>query len=130
MKKIPIDWNRLSISAWKARENAFLIGKTAVGAALITENGKIYTGCNVEHRYRVMDIHAELNAISNMINEGERSFQAILVAAERPRFTPCGSCMDWIFQFGGSHCLIGYQSSAHAEIIIHSANELMPFYPE
>ena len=128
MSNIRVNWQLLSQHAWAARENAFLHGETAVGAALITNEGYIFTGCNVEHRYRITDVHAEVNAITNMVTSGYTSFYAILVAAERNRFTPCGSCLDWIMQFAGKECLIGYQTHINADIVIHTAHELMPFY--
>lgn len=125
-----IDWNVLSNHAWSVRDNSYLIGTTAVGAALIANNGEIFMGCNVEHRYRILDVHAEVNAITNMISSGYKSFYAILVAAERERFTPCGSCLEWIIQFGGLQCLVGYQTSRNSDITIHTPDELMPFYPK
>ncbi|WP_083930407.1 cytidine deaminase family protein [Methylovulum miyakonense] len=125
-----VHWGNLSNLAWSVRDNSYLIGTTAVGAALIASNGKIFTGCNVEHRYRILDVHAEVNAITNMVTSGYKSFYAILVVAERKRFTPCGSCLDWIIQFGGLQCQVGYQTSRDSKIVVHTAHELMPYYPE
>lgn len=124
-----IDWEELSKRAWKIRENAFIYGNTKVGAALISKSDTIYVGCNIEQQYRNKDIHAEVNAITNMINNGEQELKAILVVAERDRFTPCGCCMDWIFQFGGPNVLVGYQTKIGGEIKRFSANKLMPYYP-
>lgn len=124
-----IDWNELSVLAWQARENACILGKTKVGAALLSTTGKIYTGCNVEHQYRNHDVHAEVNAITNMINNGEKRFTAIIVAANRENFSPCGCCLDWIFQFGGEKCLISWQSSVDDRINTFTAKDLMPHYP-
>ena len=117
-----VDWDILSDRAWSVRENSYLIGTTAVGAALIVHNGEIFTGCNVEHRYRILDVHAEINAITNMVTSGNKSFFAILVVAERKRFTPCGSCLDWIIQFGGLQCQVGYQTSRDSKIVVHTAH--------
>lgn len=122
-------WNEISNKAWSVRENAYLVGKTKVGAALITETGNIYSGCNVEHIFRCHDIHAEVNAISNMISNGEHKFQAILIVAERKKFTPCGGCMDWIMQHGGNECVVAYQNELNGEIYKFLAKELMPEYP-
>lgn len=121
--------DELANRAWLARDNAYVIGKTKVGAALCTSSGEVFTGCNVEHRYRVGDVHAEVNAITNMVNAGFSSFDRIVIVAERDRFTPCGSCLDWIFQFAGPECVIAYQTSRKSEIIRHTAHELMPYYP-
>jgi cytidine deaminase len=125
-----IDWKILSYSAWTVRENAFILGKTKVGAAVLSENNKIYVGCNVEQRYRNHDVHAEVNAISNMISNGDKRMIAILIAAERDKFTPCGSCLDWIFQFGGENTLVAYQTSKDSKLVIYTAKELMPHYPQ
>src|SRR5947208_1032840 len=84
----------LSSHAWTARTNAHIIGKTRVGCALLTTTRRIYTGCNVEHRFRSHDVHAEVNAISSMVVGGDKEIAYLLVAAERERFTPCGACMD------------------------------------
>ncbi|WP_321826047.1 cytidine deaminase family protein [Maribacter dokdonensis] len=125
-----INWIDLAKEAWLTRENASILGKTKVGAALITKNGEIYTGCNIEQLYRNKDIHAEVCAISNMILNGEKNFLAIIVVAERERFTPCGTCMDWIFQFGGPNCNVAYQTNKGGDIKIFTAEQLMPYYPK
>lgn len=122
-------WADLSREAWSVRNNAFIYGKTKVGAALLSDDNKIFTGCNVEQVFRSHDIHAEVGAISNMVSAGYKKFHALLIVAERKYFTPCGSCMDWIMQFGGQDCKIGFQSSKSDQIVIHTARELMPFYP-
>jgi cytidine deaminase len=119
----------LSKAAWKVRENAYILGKTKVGAAAMSADGTIFVGCNVEHRFRSHDMHAEVNAIGSMVAGGKTALTAILVVAKRERFTPCGSCMDWIYQFGGPSCLVGFQSSEDTEVTLYRAHDLMPFYP-
>ena len=126
----PIDWERLARAAWEVRNRAHLYGGTAVGAAAMALGGNIFTGCNVEHRFRSHDVHAEVNAISTMVANGQKQLVAILVAAERKRFTPCGACLDWIFEFGGPDCKVAYQSKQAGQIEIVHAHELMPLYPE
>src|SRR6476659_8634265 len=113
-------------AAWRVRENAFVFGQTKVGAAVLTSDGPIVVGCNVEQRYRSHDVHAEVNAITSMVAGGYTQLVAIIVGAERERFTPCGSCMDWIYQFGGPSCLVGYQSRPDSEVTIFKAHDLMP----
>jgi len=123
-------WREMSTLAWEVRSRAFIHGKTRVGCAALTLSGKIYVGCNIEHRFRCHDIHAETNAISAMISAGEQQLVAILIVAERKKFTPCGGCLDWIFQFGGNECEVAYQTSPQMRIFKYSAKELMPHYPE
>lgn len=125
-----IDWAPLSEKAWAVRDAAHVIGTTKVGAAVLCSDGDIYLGCNVEHRFRSHDVHAEVNAITNMVASGCRDLRAILIASERERFTPCGACLDWIFEFGGESCVVAYQSHPGGEVVAFTANDLMPFYPK
>ncbi len=122
-------WEKLAAAAWNCRRNAYIQGDTRVGAALLTGSGKIFAGCNLEHIFRCHDVHAEVNAISNMVAAGEPDLKAILIAAECSFFTPCGGCLDWIFQFGGKDCLVASQSRPGGKIEIFTAGELMPHYP-
>ena len=119
----------MSDAAWNVREHAYIYGPTKVGAAVMTTDGSIFVGCNVEHRFRSHDIHAEVNAISSMVAGGHTDLVAVVIVAERERFTPCGACMDWIIQFGGPSCSVGFQSSLDAEITMYEAHDLMPYYP-
>ena len=130
MEALPENLKGLSAVAWQKRKNAVLYGATSVGAAVRSRQGDVFGGCNVEHQYRSHDIHAEVCAIAAMASAGHRQLVAILIAAERSRFTPCGACMDWIFQFGGPECLVAYQSAPDAPVVVHTARELMPHYPQ
>jgi len=122
-------WATLAAAAWKSRQHAFVIGNTKVGAAAICSSGALFSGCNVEHRYRCHDVHAEVNAITSMVAGGYTDLVGILIAAEREHFTPCGGCMDWIFQFGGPECLVAFQSREGGELNVYTAGDLMPHYP-
>lgn len=121
---------QLSPKAWAARQNAFVVGKTLVGCALLSSSGNIYTGCNVEHRYRCHDVHAEVNALTTMVAAGESSAEILLVVADREKFTPCGGCMDWIMQFGGKTTVVAFQNVRDGKFLIFTADQLMPHYPE
>jgi cytidine deaminase len=124
------DVERLRLAAWGTRENAYVIGPTKVGCAVLGADGSVYVGCNVEHRFRSHDVHAEVNAITSMVSAGCRSLIAVFVAAERDRFTPCGACMDWIMQFANSgDCVVMAQDSPLGQIQEYTAIQLMPFYP-
>lgn len=120
----------LSAAAWKARENASILGTTKVGSAILTVDGSIFAGCNIEHPFRCHDIHAEVNAIASMVTGGGKAITAILIAADRERFTPCGGCMDWIMLFADENCIVAFQSSRNGPIQRYKSTELMPFYPK
>ena len=128
MNNIP--WNEMSVMAWAVRENSFLFGKTKVGAVVCSAGNNLFAGCNVEHKYRCHDVHAEVNALSNMISHGETKIKAVLIVADREFFTPCGGCMDWIMQHGEDDCQIGFQNLTNEEIKIFRSSELMPYYPK
>jgi cytidine deaminase len=121
--------SELSEAAWRVRANARVLGATPVGCAALGADASIWAGCNVEHRYRSHDIHAETNAIATMVAAGETRLVGIVVAAERERFSPCGACLDWVFEFGGGECLVGWQSNPHADATVLYASDLMPYYP-
>ena len=64
-----------------------------------------------------------------MVSNGEIKFLSIVIVAKREKFTPCGTCMDWIFQFGGPNTVVAYQNEIDGEIHEFTAKELMPHYP-
>lgn len=128
----PIDeftWSKLSEKAWFCSRQSRVLGTTKVGATALSSNGNISGGCNVEHRFRSHDIHAEVSAISSLVSSGEKELRAILVVAERENFTPCGGCMDWIYELGGPDCVVGLQNKESGPIKKFLAKDLMPYYP-
>src|SRR5580692_2283818 len=105
----------LADRAWEVRECAFVYGETKVGCAVLADDGRIFVGCNVEHRFRSHDVHAEVNAISSMVAGGSARVRAIVVAAKREFFVPCGACMDWIMQFGVGECIVAFSRDREGE---------------
>jgi cytidine deaminase len=86
--------------ALHAREWAYApYSDYAVGAAVLTESGKIYDGVNVENAVYPLTMCAERVAIFKAVSQGEKSFQAIAVAT-RNGGTPCGSCRQVMAEFG------------------------------
>lgn len=125
-----IDWDHLITRAWKVRDNAVIIGPTKVGCAVLADTGAVFCGCNIEHRYRSHCVHAEVNALTSMAAATTSRATALVIAAERDRFTPCGACLDWIFQLGTPDTLVTF-SPKPGRIGSHiwRADELMPYYP-
>ncbi len=70
-----------------------------VGAALLGESGKIYTGVNVENAAYPTSICAERTAVFKAVSEGEQSFKAIAIVTENGG-SPCGSCRQVMAEFG------------------------------
>ena len=120
---------KLALAAWAVREHARVIGNTKVGCAVLASDKRVFVGCNVEHRFRCHDVHAEVNAITSMVSAGSKSLLALVIAAKREHFTPCGGCMDWIMQFGWEQTIIAFQGRRGGPLHCYSAKELMPYYP-
>jgi cytidine deaminase len=122
---------RMAELAWQVRENARLLagGKTKVGCVVLAEDGRLFHGANIQHQFRSHDIHAEIAAIAAMVSSGAKKAVAVLIAAERELFTPCGACMDWIMEFGGAACILAVQSGHGHPMRLYSAGQLMPYYP-
>lgn len=71
-----------------------------VGAALLTTQGNIYTGVNVENASYGLTICAERGAISAAVAAGERSFSLLAVAGDNKGHTyPCGACLQVMAEF-------------------------------
>ncbi len=75
-----------------------------VGAALLTKDGKIYTGCNIENAAYTPTNCAERTAFFKAVSEGERAFQAICVVGGKngvlEEYTaPCGVCRQVMMEF-------------------------------
>jgi len=71
-----------------------------VGAAVRSESGKIYTGCNIESASYGLTVCAERVAIWKALSEGERHFTELAVVADTETLTPpCGTCRQIIWEF-------------------------------
>lgn len=74
--------------------------KFLVGAALRTEAGKVFTGCNIESASYGLTVCAERVAIWKGLSEGERDFSALSIVADTESLTPpCGTCRQIIWEF-------------------------------
>ena len=86
--------------AAKASDNAYApFSNFKVGAALMTESGRIYTGVNVENSSFGGTICAERTAFVKAVSEGEREFCAIAVYAYGEESLPCGICRQFMYEF-------------------------------
>lgn len=97
-----------------------------VGAALVTEAGKIYTGCNVENVSLGLTICAERSAIATAIAQGSKDFAAIAVvtAGKKPAI-PCGGCRQVLAEFNSSMKILAATVDGKAQEF--GLAELLPF---
>jgi cytidine deaminase len=82
----------------KAREKAYVpYSNFQVGAALLTTDGKVYHGCNIENAAYSMCNCAERTALFKAYSEGDRDFKMLAVVADTDRpCSPCGACRQVI----------------------------------
>ena len=93
-------YDLLKEKALEARKNSYCkYSKFAVGSALLTESGEIYTGCNIENASYPNGICAERVAFSKAVSEGHRKFKAIAITAEENPCYPCGMCRQFMREF-------------------------------
>ena len=93
----------LITDAIRARENAHApFSNFKVGAALEDENGRIFTGCNIENATFGLTLCAERVAVFKALSEGARKFRRIAIAADTEKLTPpCGACRQILWEFCG-----------------------------
>jgi cytidine deaminase len=93
---------RLLEEAAKAMKNAYVLWGFPVGAAVLTEDGEIYGGCNVESWVSGLGVCAERCAIHHAVLHGKRKVKAVAVVAEaqnKSGIRPCGACLQYISDF-------------------------------
>lgn len=106
--------SELMRAAELARNNAYApYSRFKVGAALLTESGKVYTGCNVENASYSATVCAERTAVCKAVEDGETRFKAIAVVGGQDRpapfCAPCGVCRQVLAEFcqDGFRILLG-----------------------
>lgn len=70
-----------------------------VGAALLCEDGSVYTGCNIENAAYPMGNCAERTAVFKAVSEGKKSFTAIAIVGGEGITSPCGMCRQVLREF-------------------------------
>src|SRR4029078_1184631 len=94
---------RLIEAAKDVRERAYApFSNFKVGAAVETDDGEIYTGCNVESASFGLTVCAERVAIWKAVSEGKMQFNHVAVVVDTDELTPpCGVCRQIIWEFCG-----------------------------
>lgn len=94
-----LDATELIRQATEARERAYApYSHYAVGAAVLTDDGRVFTGGNVENAVYPLTLCAERVAITSAVASGARAIAAVAVVTENGG-TPCGSCRQVIREF-------------------------------
>ena len=115
-------------AALAARENAYApYSRFLVGAAILTPEGEIYSGCNVENAAYPQGACAEAGAIAAMARAGRRAIAEVLVIGDGEGLcTPCGGCRQRIREFAAAETPVHIAGSEGVRITLSLA-ELLPY---
>lgn len=106
--RMPRNFQTLIAAARKVKRRAHApFSRFRVGAALLSSDGRVYTGCNVESSSYGLTICAERTAIFKAISEGKRNFEAIAITSDGRGVTPpCGACRQVLWDLAGNITVI------------------------
>lgn len=118
--------NELISLAKKEIQNSYSpYSQFKVAAALITKNGKVYTGANIENSSYSATVCAERVAFFKAVSNGEREFEAIAIVCEKGGFCyPCGVCRQVMAEFCDENFRIILENNN--VIKSYMLNELLP----
>jgi cytidine deaminase len=111
----------------KVKSNSYSpYSKFRVGAVLVTKEGEMYTGVNVENSSYGLTNCAERTAVFKAVTEGEKEFKSIVLVSDAEDFiTPCGACRQVLMEICGKDLEV-VMSNINNEIRILKLEELLP----
>ncbi|HOG59254.1 MAG TPA: cytidine deaminase [Anaerolineaceae bacterium] len=116
----------------EAREQAYApYSRYQVGAAVLTADGQVFTGCNIENAAFPSSLCAERVAIFKAVSEGHRQLRAIAVVTSNGG-SPCGGCRQVMREFGGKQLIVLIADGSGTLLEELTLEELLPrsFGPE
>ncbi|GBC77929.1 Cytidine deaminase [bacterium HR08] len=97
----------------------------AVGAAVLTADGRVFTGCNVENASYGLAICAERVALFKAVSEGARAFHRLAVVADTEVLvSPCGACRQVLWEFAPD--LIVIVANLQGQMRVRPLRDLLP----
>lgn len=123
-----MDRSNLIQAAFAAKERSYApYSKFHVGAALLAEGGRIYTGCNIENAAFSPTCCAERTAVFKAVSEGERSFLAIAVVGDKDGYlAPCGVCRQVMAEFCDSESFQVILARSAEDFKVYTLKDLLP----
>lgn len=118
--------SKLLLAAKKARRRAYApYSEFRVGAAVLTDDNKIFSGCNIENGSFGATICAERVAVFKAVSENHPKIRAVAVVAESPDpIPPCGMCLQVLSEFGQNAEVIMANTAGNYKI--SSVTKLLP----
>ena len=107
---LSLDWNTLRTKAFDMTNRAYApYSGFPVGAAALTIDGRIVSGCNVENVSYGLGICAEVALVAALVNGGGRALRAVSVCDARGAvLMPCGRCRQVLLEHGGRELLVDH----------------------
>lgn len=123
-----IDYNLLMNKAKEASANSYSpFSRFAVGAAVLTNDGEIYQGCNVENSSFGLTICAERCAIFKAISDGKREIVAVAIySPNADSCYPCGACRQVMYEFQGDNEEISVITENLGQLEINKLSYFLP----
>ncbi|MGB9768175.1 MULTISPECIES: cytidine deaminase [Dictyoglomus] len=122
-----MDNKKLYELALKALENSYSpYSNFPVGVALLTKNGKVYLGTNIENASYGLTICAERVAIFKAVSEGEKEFSKIvIVGKDGSGVPPCGACRQVMFEFSPDMEILLYDKEK-GKFMTYRVKDILP----
>lgn len=121
------DKKRLVDAAMRARDGARAHhSQFPVGAALLTAEGKIIEGANVESDSYGLTCCAERVALFHAVTGGHKNFLAVAVVADAEMPTPCGACRQLLWEYAPDAIVLAANSTRPGEVREFTVRELLP----
>ncbi|MBN1893534.1 cytidine deaminase [bacterium] len=123
-----MDTQDLLKEAFKAREAAHApYSRFKVGAALLCDDGSVFTGCNVENASYGLTVCAERVTVFKAVSEGRKKFAALAVVADTPEpVQPCGACLQVLAEFSPKMDLMLIMGGRKGKLKSCRLNQLLP----
>lgn len=126
--KILMEHNELIKLALEAKKFAYApYSNFKVGAAILTNDGEVFTGCNIENSSYSLTICAERVAIFKAYSAGKKKFKSIAIVSDSKNYiSPCGACRQVLMDLAGGELEV-ILANSKGETRILKLNELLPF---
>lgn len=119
-----MDLSELIKAAKYASRNAYApYSKFKVGAAVLTKDGSIFTGANVENASFSASICAERVAVASAVSAGKIEFLTLVIYTKDGKTYPCGVCRQFLAEFGDFDIILADDSGRNTECKL---SELLP----
>ena len=119
---------KLIEEAYEAKKNSYApYSRFHVGAALLTADGRIYRGCNIENAAYTPTNCAERTAIFKAVSDGMKDFSAIAIVGDKAEYlAPCGVCRQVMAEFCDTEKFQIILARTKEDYKIYSLKELLP----